>query len=103
MALEDDLTAGVQWQLMKAISHVKFCEDPGTLELVSGLLWGVTWYLLCLVPLFIGLASMFILIVPFVFFSEMATLRMQSMGSAGLTSSMMPFFLSFFRCTPSLS
>ena len=48
--------------------------------------WGmVTWYLVCLAPLLYGLSSMFILMLPCAFFSDMAVLRMQSSASAGFT------------------
>ena len=63
----------------------------------------ITWYLVCLAPLLYGLASMFILIFPCAFFSEMARLRMQSTASAGLTLTMTPSFSSFVRCCSSLS
>ena len=45
----------------------------------------VTWYLVCLAPLLYGLVSMFMWMLPCVFFSKMAMFRMQSTGSAGFT------------------
>ena len=57
--------------------------------------WGVVaWYLVCLAPLLWGLVSLFLLMLPCAFFSELARLRMPLTVPFGFTFSITPSFSS---------
>ena len=55
--------------------HSQLCVHlgPSSWSLISCAVW--TWYLVCLAPTFIRLGSLFILMDPFAFFSDMTMLR----------------------------
>ena len=86
--------SGTWWKQLPLSNSLKTLA-PFSLCLAS---WGVlTYYLVCLAPLLYGLASMFMQMLPCVFFSEIAMFRMQSTGSAGFTLSTTPSASSFLR------
>ena len=63
----------MEWDQVESIPSSVYTFAPSSWSLISCAVW--TWYLVCLAPTFIGLASLFILMDPFAFFSDMTMLR----------------------------